>query len=100
MLAPNTLLHSRYLITRLLGQGGQGTVYQATDQTFSSTVALKETILVHASLRKAFEREARLLNRLRHAALPMVMDYFVEGDGQYLIMQFIPGKDLGELLEE
>src|SRR4029079_14642761 len=51
-------------------------------------------------LRKAFEREARLLNRLRHAALPVVFDYFFEGDGQFLVMQFIPGNDLGGMLEK
>jgi len=99
MLAPNTLLQNRYLIIRRLGKGGMGAVYLAKDQRFGSTVALKQTLLTTEPHRKAFEREARLLNKLRHAALPVVMDYFSEGEGQFLVMQFIPGQDLGELLE-
>jgi serine/threonine protein kinase len=47
-------------------------------------------------LRKQFEREARLLARLHHPALPRVSDHFSEGDGQFLVMQFIPGDDLSE----
>jgi serine/threonine protein kinase len=99
MLAPNTTLRNRYQIVRQLGQGGMGAVYLATDQTFGSTVALKETLISDEHLRKAFEREARLLNSLRHAGLPHVFDYFFEGDGQFLVMQFIPGEDLGQQLK-
>lgn len=100
MLAPNTLLQDRYLIMRLLGQGGMGAVYQATDRKFGNAVALKETFYSDSSLRKAFSQEARLLNRLRHAALPVVTDYFSISDKQFLVMQFIPGKDLEQLLNE
>jgi serine/threonine protein kinase len=100
MLAPNTLLHNRYLVVRPLGQGGMGAVYQATDQTFGSTVALKETFSHSDRLRKAFAHEARLLNRLRHAGLPVVIDYFAVGERQFLVMQYIPGKNLEQLLEE
>ncbi|MCC6742974.1 MAG: protein kinase [Acidobacteria bacterium] len=100
MLAANTLLHNRYLIIRQLGQGGMGAVYLATDQTFGSTVALKETLIADELLRKAFEREARLLNSLHHAALPHVFDYFFESEGQFLVMQFIPGEDLGQHMKK
>ncbi|HKX27809.1 MAG TPA: protein kinase [Blastocatellia bacterium] len=100
MLAPNTLLQDRYLVMRLLGQGGMGAVYQATDRKFGNAVALKETFYSDLQLRKAFSHEARLLNRLRHAALPVVMDYFSIGERQFLVMQYIPGKDLEQLLGE
>jgi serine/threonine protein kinase len=100
MLAPNTLLQDRYLVLRLLGQGGMGAVYQATDRKFGNAVAIKETFYGNAQLRRAFSREARLLNRLRHPALPVVMDYFSIADKQFLAMQYIPGKDLEQLLEE
>ncbi len=100
MLAPNTLLQDRYLVVRLLGQGGMGAVYQATDRKFSNAVALKETFYSDPQLRKAFSHEARLLNRLRHAALPVVTDYFAIGERQFLVMQYIPGKDLEQLLDE
>jgi formylglycine-generating enzyme required for sulfatase activity len=74
-------------------------VYLATDQTFGSTVAIKQTLCDGADLEKAFQREARLLNTLRHAALPVVIDYFTEERGQFLVMQYIPGDDFGALLE-
>ncbi len=100
MLAPNTLLQDRYLVVNLLGQGGMGAVYQATDRKFGNAVALKETFYNDLQLRKAFSHEARLLNRLRHAALPVVTDYFDIGERQFLVMQYIPGKDLEQLLTE
>lgn len=100
MLSPNTLLQDRYLILRLLGQGGMGAVYQATDRKFGNAVAVKETFYSNEQMRQAFAQEARLLNRLRHSALPVVMDYFPNGDKQFLVMQYIPGKDLEQLLNE
>jgi serine/threonine protein kinase len=98
MIAPNTLLQNRYLVLNQIGQGGMGAVYIATDQRFGSTVALKETFFTEAGLRKAFEREARLLNHLRHPALPRVSDHFVEDEGQFLVMEYIAGDDLAEKL--
>ncbi len=100
MIAPNTLLQNRYLVLNQIGQGGMGAVYIATDQRFGSTVALKETFFTEAGLRKAFEREARLLNHLRHPALPRVSDHFVEDEGQFLVMEYIAGDDLAEKLKE
>ncbi|HEX6044706.1 MAG TPA: protein kinase [Pyrinomonadaceae bacterium] len=96
MLTPETILQGRYRIVRQLGQGGMGAVYEAIDQRLDTTVALKETLFSEERLRKQFEREARLLARLHHPALPRVSDHFSEGDGQFLVMQFIPGDDLAE----
>ncbi|HJX93158.1 MAG TPA: protein kinase [Pyrinomonadaceae bacterium] len=98
MLAPQTVLQGRYNIVRQLGQGGMGTVYEAIDQRLDTTVALKETFFADERLRKQFEREARLLARLHHPALPRVSDHFSEGEGQFLVMQFIPGDDLSEMM--
>lgn len=116
-----TILNHRYQILRLLSeQGGMGLVYQATDLNLQDTVVIKqsrfndETFLRQKfpdlkgaalrsqaeSLRKAFEREARLLFGLRHNALPRVLDYFERDGQQSLVMEFIPGKDLSEMLAE
>ncbi|HEX8846511.1 MAG TPA: protein kinase [Pyrinomonadaceae bacterium] len=100
MLAPNSLLQNRYLIVRSIGQGGMGTVYLARDQRLGNTVALKETFFTDARMRRAFEREARLLAHLRHPALPKVIDHFDEEDGQFLVMEYIPGDDLEVLLAQ
>lgn len=97
MLAPEIVLQNRYRIIRLLGQGGMGAVYEALDERLDSTVALKETLFADERLRKQFEREARLLARMHHPALPRVSDHFAEGDGQFLVMQFIPGDDLSQM---
>jgi serine/threonine protein kinase/formylglycine-generating enzyme required for sulfatase activity len=100
MLAPNTILQNRYRVVRELGHGGMGTVYEAVDQRVNCIVALKETFAgKDEEGTRAFEREASLLGNLRHSALPKVMDYFTEGDGDFLVMEFIPGYDLAELLE-
>ncbi len=99
MPAPDTVLQGRYRIVRQLGRGGMGAVYEAVDERLSRTVALKERLVVTDDLKRAFEREARLLANLRHPALPKVIDHFSEDDGQFLVMEFIPGSDLGELLQ-
>src|SRR2546423_4063389 len=97
MIAPNTVLQNRYQIIRQIGQGGMGAVYMARDQRLRSVVALKESFYTDMKMRRAFEREAELLANLHHPALPNVIDHFAEGDGQFLVMQFIPGEDLGEM---
>lgn len=99
ILPPETLVQGRYRIERLISQGGMGAVYQATDQRLGNAVALKQILVSDTRLRKAFEREARLLASLRHPVLPVVSDHFIEHDGQFLVMQFIPGDDLGRVLE-
>src|SRR5438874_758069 len=75
-----------------------GAVYEAVDQRLDTTVALKETLFTDEKLRKQFEREARLLARMHHQALPRVSDHFNEGDGQFLVMQYIAGEDFYEML--
>ncbi|HEX8144052.1 MAG TPA: ankyrin repeat domain-containing protein [Pyrinomonadaceae bacterium] len=99
MLTSNTVLQKRYQVLRPLGRGGMGAVYEATDLRLSRSVALKETLVETDELRRAFEREARLLANLRHPALPKVLDHFSEGTGLFLVMEFIPGEDLGVRLE-
>jgi len=99
MLSPNTILRERYRIIHPLGHGGMGAVYQAMDENLSCVVAVKETFATTDEHRRAFRREAELLANLNHPTLPRVMDHFTHGDGQFLVMQFIPGHDLAELLE-
>ncbi|MGB7923574.1 MAG: serine/threonine-protein kinase [Pyrinomonadaceae bacterium] len=99
MLDSDTLLQNRYLVVRPIGKGGMGAVYLAKDQRLRSTVALKETFFEDEAMLKAFEREAALLANLRHPALPRVIDHFTEDKGQFLVMEFIPGDDLEEMLK-
>src|SRR5205085_12292290 len=100
MLTPGTILQGRYRVVRQLARGGMGTVYEAVDERLDATVALKETSFGDEGLRRQFEREARLLARLAHLALPRVSDHFNEGDGQFLVMQFVEGPDIEEMRRE
>lgn len=100
MLSPNTILQSRYRIVRQLGEGGMGTVYEAIDERVNCVVAVKEMLPAKDGKGdSAFEREAGLLANLRHASLPKVMDHFTEDDGRFLVMEFVSGYDLAELME-
>jgi serine/threonine protein kinase len=99
MIETGKLLQQRYRIEKQIGQGGMGAVYIATDERFGSTVAIKETLFMDDNYRKAIEREARLLNSLKHVALPRVSDHFLEDNVQFLVMEYIPGEDLSHMLE-
>ena len=100
MLSADTVLQARYRIVRQLGQGGMGAVYEAVDERLDTIVALKETLFADEKLRKQFEREARLLARMHHQALPRVSDHFNENDGQFLVMQYVAGDDLAAMLAQ
>ena len=99
MIENGTVLQDRYLIEKQIGAGGMGAVYLAVDRRFESFVAIKETFYKDDELGEAFEREARLLNGLRHPNLPHVSDYFSENAGHFLVMQFIEGEDLFDILK-
>jgi serine/threonine-protein kinase len=94
------VLQERYRIDALLGQGGMGAVYRATDLRFDSPVALKENHMLSPESQRQFARGAKILYPLRHPNLPRVIDHFiVPGQGQYLVMEFIPGDDLSQMLK-
>src|SRR3989442_2069155 len=97
-LSAGTVLQNRYRIVCRLGKGGMGAVYEAIDLRLDATVAIKEAFSKDARLRKQFEQEARLLAQLHHPALPRVTDYFSEDERVFLVMQFIAGDDLAQII--
>jgi serine/threonine-protein kinase len=105
-LQPDTLLRERYKIIGLIGAGGMGTVYLAEDNRLEGRqCALKEIILpanltdeLVQNVRKQFYKEASILARLDHPGLPKVNDYFSMGERDYLIMDFVPGQNLLEVV--
>ena len=102
------ILRERYTIRRIIGQGGMGSIYLADDLRLEGRLcALKEvehdSSLPHDMLEQAreqFQREATVLARLDHPNLPKVSDFFSEGERDYLVMDYIPGKDLRTLMIE
>lgn len=99
-LNPNSMIQGRYLIVQPIGKGGMGEVYLAVDQRLGSAVALKRTFFSEDStLGTAFEREARILARLRHPVLPKVIDHFSENGDQFLVMEHISGDDIAKRIE-
>ncbi len=94
-LEKDTLLHNRYRIIDILGQGGMGSVYRAIDENLGVQIALKENLFTTDEYARQFRLEAVILANLRHPNLPRVSDHIVLGDqGQYLVMDFIEGEDL------
>src|ERR671923_187099 len=81
------LLHKRYRIVEILGQGGMGSVYRAVDENLGVDVAVKENLFTTDEYARQFRLEAVILANLRHPNLPRVTDHFVIGDqGQYLVI--------------
>lgn len=100
-LTTGQILQHRYRIVSLIGQGGFGSVYRAWDLNLNATCALKENLDTSPEAQKQFQLEANLLSRLRHLNLPRVTDhFFLPGQGQYLVMDFVDGENLDELLQE
>jgi serine/threonine-protein kinase len=95
------LLHNRYRIEQTIAVGGMGAIYRAQDETLRISVAVKENFFTTDEFSRQFRREATILAGLRHPNLPRVTDHFViPGQGQYLVMDFIEGTDLREIINQ
>lgn len=96
----------RYEVKEVIGRGGMGCVYKAADRVNRvKIVAIKELMIDKSMSREKrgevvdqFQTEARILARLSHPNLPKVYDYWSLGDRHYIVMEFIPGKTLEEML--
>lgn len=106
-LPPQAILAGRYIIVRLLGQGGMGAVYLASDTRIAgkawavkemSDAALLDPAEKMAAIR-AFQTEASLLAALDHPNIPKVVDYFNEAGKHYLAMDYVPGETLETLMQ-
>lgn len=100
-LTTGDILQNRYRIVKLIGQGGFGAVYRAWDVNLNGPCALKENLDTSPEAQKQFQLEASLLSRLRHLNLPRVTDhFFLPGQGQYLVMDYVEGENLDSLLHK
>jgi serine/threonine-protein kinase len=99
------LLKHRYEIIGLLGKGGMGSVYKVADRHRRGKVlAVKELRTANQAPGKAaesltlFQTEALILSRLTHPNLPKVTDYFSHGGSHYIVMEYVRGRTLGQML--
>ena len=99
---PGTLVAGRYRIISLLGRGGMGEVYRATDLTLSQPVALKflpESGPDHQRALERFHNEVRIARQVSHPNVCRVYDVG-EADGMpYISMEYVDGEDLASLLQ-
>lgn len=104
--AGTELQHKRYKIEQAVAKGGMGAVYKGFDQHFKRACAVKEMLDNFSNEEERdqslqwFEREAHMLLDLHHAAIPKVFDFFAENGHNYLVMEFVDGKTLAEVLEQ
>ena len=108
LLPTGTVLRSRYKIIEFISQGGMGAIYRAEDLVLEGRMCAVKEMWPDAGadgddleqVQEQFRREASVLARLDHPNLPKVSDYFTEGNRDYLVMDFVPGKDLKQLMDE
>ncbi len=111
MLSPHqadTILRKRYKLTNIVGQGGMGNVYRAEDLRLPGRLcAIKEiqpdpntTPELWEQAQGQFLQEASILAQLDHPNLPKVSNFFAENGRDYLVMDFVPGMDLKQVLDE
>ncbi|HEX7774309.1 MAG TPA: serine/threonine-protein kinase, partial [Pyrinomonadaceae bacterium] len=92
---------SHYRVLEKLGEGGMGAVYLAEDLHLARRVAIKFLTSTDRHYRARFIREARAVSALNHPNVAMVHDYGETTDGQpFIVMEFVKGKSLSDLLEE
>lgn len=106
-LAVGQILQNDYRILGLLGQGGMGAIYLAEHTRLAGRrLAIKENVpnptadpQTLAQLRQQFYTEARTLAGLDHPNLPKVFDYFIQDGNQYLVMDYVEGENLQQVLD-
>lgn len=109
ILPKGAILQNRYEIMRILGLGGMGSVYLARDLNFAKVerlCAIKEMISTtpDPAVRKMalsnFEREANTLASINHPAIVKIYDYFSEGNRSYLVMEYVEGQNLEQVIND
>lgn len=92
-----------YRIERQLAVGGMGAVFRAHDERLGRTVAIKQILpdrAGNAIARERFRREARAVARLSHRAIVQIYDILEQEDGDWIVMEFVDGQPLADMVDE
>lgn len=100
-----TLINNRYLINKLLGQGGFGRTYLAFDKhRFGETCVLKEFVpatnqeeIINKS-KELFEREAKVLYQIEHPQIPKFLASVTDNQRLFIVQEYIDGKTYSQIL--
>lgn len=107
--AQNVTEVGKYTVVKEIGQGGMGAVYLAVDKLLNRKVAIKELKMddhkkkdpdAYSVTIKRFQREAQILAQLNHKNIVSVYDVIEQNGSQYIIMEYLNGKDLEQILEQ
>ena len=104
MLKAGFVLDGKYRILSVIGQGGMSTVYLAVHERLKQKWAVKEISMEYCENYEMISRklivEADILKRLDHPGLPKIVDIIEKKDAIWMVMEFIEGKTLKEILNE
>ncbi len=102
-LEAGTIIAGRYEILKLLGEGGMGAVYKATDQELDRMVALKvirPELAGQSSVLARFKQELILARTVTHRNVIRIFDLGVADGCRFITMEFVEGRDLSSVLDE
>lgn len=88
-----------YKVSEEIGSGGMGRVYKAIHPGLRTTVIIKELSVKDSDMEKRFKREAKIMMNLRHDNIVPVHDYFIDSGKRYIVMEYVQGITLQELIE-
>ena len=102
-LAAGTVVHDKYQVVELIGQGGMGSVYRATQLNLGREVALKvlsPALSTNDLGRRRFEREARVAATLSHPVAVQIYDVGTSGPFVYIAMEILEGAPLRDFMQD
>lgn len=92
-----------YRVESLLGEGGMGSVYLATDDLLGRKVAIKNLkghLTADSTFRERFINEAKILARLSHPNIAMLYNYLQKGEDSYMVMEYVQGHSIDALIRD
>ena len=99
----NNTTIGKYKITRLIGEGGMASVYQAEHEMLGSKVAIKvlnSILSANAQIRERFKNEARVMASLNHPNITRVIDFDEQPQNLCIVMEYLDGEDLSQKIKK